>query len=297
MSRSVTVSAVQFEMRQLDGFDAFAAQIRGLIEQTDGSDIVVFPELVTEPLFTAKPGWQSDSISELGRISEYTDDYRGLFMELARARGQNILAGTHLVRKGDQLLNTAFLFTPDGTEYRHEKTHIFPAEAEWGTGEGDLLEPIDLGAVTVGIAVCYEAEIPEVSTVLSRRGAELLLIPSYTFTEAGFYRVRHTAAARCIENQVYAAHAPIAGFAGAPLSPGWARASILSPCDLGFPANGVVAEARTNVEDVITATLDLDLLAENRKTGAATTFHDRQRRNPLYRSFTTDLLPELQETP
>lgn len=295
MSRTVTVSAVQFEMRELDGFDAFAAQVRGLIEQTDGSDIVVFPELVTEPLFTTKPGWQSDPISELGRISEYTDDYRALFSDLARTRGQNILAGTHLVRKGEDLLNTAFLFTPDGAEYQHEKTHIFPAEADWGTGEGNVLEPIDLGVATVGIAVCYEAEIPEVSTILSRRGAELLLIPSYTFTEAGFYRVRNTAAARCIENQVYAVHAPIAGFAGAPLSPGWARASILSPSDLDFPANGVVVEAKTNVEDVITATLDLDLLTENRKTGAATTFYDRQRRTPLYRSFVDDLLPESKE--
>jgi predicted amidohydrolase len=55
MSRTVTVSAVQFEMRELDGFDAFAAQVRGLIEQTDGSDVVVFPELVTEPLFTGSP--------------------------------------------------------------------------------------------------------------------------------------------------------------------------------------------------------------------------------------------------
>lgn len=293
MSRTVTVSAVQFEMRELDGFDAFAAQIRGLVERTDGSDIVVFPELVTEPLFTTRPGWQSDPISKLGRISEYTDDYRALFADLARTRGQHILAGTHLVKNEDtgELLNTAFLFTADGDEYRHEKTHIFPAESEWGTGEGSLLEPIDLGVATVGVAVCYEAEIPEVSTVLARRGAELLLMPSYTFTEAGFYRVRHCAAARCIENQVYAVHAPIAGFAGAPLSPGWARASILSPCDLDFPADGVVAEAQTNVEDLITATLDLDLLAHNRKNGAATTFYDRQRRNPLYRTFANDLLP------
>jgi predicted amidohydrolase len=214
-------------------------------------------------------------------------------MTQARQRGQVILAGSHLVRNdaGD-LLNVAHLFTPTGQMYTHEKTHIFPAEAEWGTGEGSTLEPIDLGNVTVGIAICYEAEVPEVATVLARRGAELLLSPSYTFTEAGFYRVRHCLAARCIENQVYAVHAPVTGNVGAPLSPGWARASVLGPCDAGFPANGVFTEAPENVESVIRATLDLDALAENRRSGAATTFEDRKRRSALYRnSFHDELLP------
>ena len=33
----------------------------------------------------------------------------------------------------------------------------------------------------MGIAICYEAEIPEVSTTLTAMGAEVLLVPSSTF--------------------------------------------------------------------------------------------------------------------
>ncbi|MEH3135824.1 MAG: amidohydrolase [Mycolicibacterium neoaurum] len=293
MPRTLSVAAVQFEMRPVTNFAEFATQVTTLVDQTEGAQITVFPELFTESLFTIDPDWRSDPVSALGRIADYTDDYRALFADLARSRGQTILAGSHLVRgPEDSLLNVAHLFTPAGVMHTHEKTHIFPAEAEWGTTEGDTLEPIDLGHVTVGIAICYEAEVPEVATVLSRRGAELILSPSYTFTEAGFYRVRHCLAARCIENQVYAVHAPVTGSLGSPLSPGWARASVLGPCDTGFPADGVLIEAPQNVESVIHATLDLDALAENRRSGAATTFHDRQRRAGLYRnSFHEELLP------
>ena len=123
------------------------------------------------------------------------------------------------------------------------------------------------------------------ATTLTAMGAEVLLVPSYTFTEAGFWRVRHCAAARAIEDQVYVVHCPTVSHLEAPLSPGWARASVLSPCDLVFPANGVLAESATNVEDVVGYELDLDLLHENRRTGAATTHKDRGRRRELYASY------------
>ncbi|MFD3482892.1 nitrilase-related carbon-nitrogen hydrolase [Streptomyces sp. NPDC058665] len=292
MGTSLTVSAVQFELREVDGFDAFARQVRTLVDRTDGSELVVLPELFTASLFTARPGWRDEPVSALGRIADYTDDYAALFTELARVRGQVIVAGSHLVRDpdGEGVLNTAFVFFPDGSVTHHVKTHIFPAEAGWGTREGDKLTPFTVSGVSVGVSICYETEIPEISTVLARQGAELIVSPSYTFTEAGFWRVRHCAQARAIENQVYVVHCPTTGDPGAPLSPGWARASVLSPCDTGFAPDGILAETGTNVEDVITARLDLDLLRENRRTGAATTHTDRRRRCGLYRRYADELL-------
>ena len=40
-----------------------------------------------------------------------------------------------------------------------------------------------------------------------------------------------------------------------------------------------------NKEMVITATVDIDELYENRKTGAATTFRDRTRREDVYTKY------------
>jgi predicted amidohydrolase len=285
MPRTLSVAAAQFEMREVSSFEDFAAQSRALLDEAAGVRLVVLPELFTEALFTVEPGWKSDDIAELTRISAYTEAYITLFEEEARRRGQWILAGSHLVATENGHENVAFLFGPDGQRHEHSKTHIFPAESDWGTKEGDELSVVDVDGVTVGIAICYEAEIPEVTTTLTALGAEVILTPSYTFTEAGFWRVRHCAAARAIEDQVYVVHCPTVSHLQAPLSPGFARASVLSPCDLAFPANGVLAEAETNVQTVITYELDLDLLHENRATGAATTYKDRGRRRALYAKY------------
>lgn len=285
MSRTLTVAAAQFELREVASFDAWAAQVCALLDQTRDARVVVLPELVTESLFTTEPDWRDHEIAQLTRIAEHTDAYVALFTEEAARRGQWILGGTHLVQTPAAHENVAFLFGPDGEVQRHAKTHIFPAEAAWDTGEGDELTVHEIDGVIVGIAICYEAEIPEVCTTLTSMGAEVLLVPSYTFTEAGFWRVRHCAAARAIENQVYVVHCPTVSHLDAPLSPGWARASVLSPCDVVFPSNGVLAEARTNEQDAVSWELDLDLLAENRRSGAATTHKDRGRRRDLYEKY------------
>lgn len=116
-------------------------------------------------------------------------------------------------------------------------------------------------------------------------GADIIFCPSYTFTEAGFWRVRHCAHARAIENQVYFVHCPTVGEPGAPLPDGYGRASILSPCDSAWPANGIVVEAEMNEHTIITGTVDMDELYENRKSGAATTFNDRNRRKDMYAKY------------
>lgn len=293
MSTTTTfsVAAIQWELRQLADFAAFASLVRTQLDRANGADIVVFGELFTLNLLTTIPGWQALGPDQFARVGEYTGAYRDLFATEAARRGQVILAGSHLVGDPSESRNAAHLFQPDGTVTTHVKTHIFPLEAESNTREGDEITVVDLGFATVGIAICYEAEIPEISTILARRGAEIILCPSYTITPAGFWRVRHCAQTRCIENQVFFVHCSTVGHVGEPILDGLGQSSILSPCDTGFPANGVLAEARADEADVISAALDLGLLRENRRSGNAPTFEDRLRRGPFYRAHADDLLP------
>jgi predicted amidohydrolase len=261
-----------------------------LLEQANGSDIVLFPELFTIELFTTYKDWQKLPISELVRIDEFTEDYNALFAEEARRRGQYILGGSHLLQVGDRFENIAHLFGPDGSIFKHAKTHIFPAEANWSTSEGDKMEICQLPFAKIGVNICYEAEIPECSASLTEQGAEIILCPSATFTEQGFWRVRHCAQSRCIENQVYFVHCCLGGEPGAPLPNGWARSSVLGPCDLIWdnPA-GVIAQAEANREVVVTGTVDIDRLYDNRQHGAATTYKDRRRLAHLYNAWPTHL--------
>jgi predicted amidohydrolase len=291
MPREVTISACQYHVRDINGFEDMAARVRTLLDQASGSDIVVFPELFTIELFTTIKDWKNRPISELVLIDEFTNDYKSLFKQEAKKRGQFIAAGSHLVKvSDDRFENIAYLFGPDGETFEHAKTHIFPAEANWSTSEGSKMETFQLPFAKVGFNVCYETEIPECSATLAEQGAEIILTPSATFTEQGFWRVRHCAQSRCIENQVYLVHCCLGGQPGGPLPNGWAKSSVLGPCDLAWAnAAGIIAEAPANVETTVTGTVNLDLLYENRESGAATTFKDRRRRADLYRAWPSHL--------
>ena len=276
----IQITACQFRIEKAFAFGDFKKRVEELMEQVpQDSDYVVFPELLTMGLAASFPG------ADLRRLDEYTAEYKQLFSTLAKNRGQVIIAGSHLERRVSRYFNIASIFDTDGSYVEHKKTHIFPGEAEWQTSEGEELEVFSIGPVRFGMAVCYEAEIPEVSRILAGKGADIIFCPSFTFTEAGFWRVRHCAQARAIENQVYVVHCPAVGEPGHPLPNGYGRASILSPCDQAWPSNGVVVEGETNQHMVITGIVDMEELYENRKNGAATTVKDRTRRADLYARY------------
>jgi predicted amidohydrolase len=282
MPRHVSIAAANFAVRPVSSFDEFGAHCETLLNQTKGADLVLFPELFTVELFSTYSDWKSAPISELTRIDEFTGEYLAFFTEQARTRDQFIVGGSHLLKDGDRYVNVGHLFEPSGTVHTHVKTHIFPAEADWSTEEGTTVEAIELPFAKVAFNICYEAEIPECAATAAEQGAEIILCPSFTFTEFGFWRVRHCAQARAIENQVYFVHCCTGGRPGAPLPNGWAQSSILTPCDMPWTPDGIVAEATPNVEMVVRGTVDIDRLYENRDNGAAPTFRDRRRRSDLY---------------
>ena len=280
MSRTVSIAVCQFVIKPVASFDAWARQATKLLDKAKGADLAIFPELFTLSLFTTLDGWQNRPVAELTAVDRYTKAYRDLFASEAKARGQYIVAGSHLEKRRGRFLNVCYVYGPNGLVHEHEKTHIFPAESQWNTSEGTKMEAFDLPFVRTGINICYETEIPECSSSLVEQGAELILCPSFTFSEYGFWRVRHCAQSRCIENQIYYVHCATGGdMPKGPLPNGWTRSSILSPCDTPWAApNGVVAEARTNVEMVVRGEIDLDVLHLNRKNGVAPTYRDRRRR-------------------
>ena len=291
MTRKVSIAACQFVIKPVADFNAFASQAAKLMDKAKGADLVLFPELFTLALFTTQPNWQNRPARQLGWVDRYTNDYRDFFAAEAKRRRQHIVAGSHLEKSGSQFLNVSYTFGPKGLVHKHTKTHIFPAESAWLTGEGDRVEAFDLPFARVGLNVCYESEIPECASTLAEQGAEIILCPSFTFSEYGFWRVRHCAQARCIENQVYYVHCATGGdLPPGPLPNGWTRSSILSPCDTPWSTkNGVIAEAKTNVQMVLHGTVDLDKLHENRAKGVAPTFNDRRRRAVVYREWPSHL--------
>ena len=278
---TLRVAAITMSARPAASFDDHARHVRRLLDAADGADLVVLPEMSSVELLGLEPDWHRAELGAIAALARHADELLALAEHEAAARGIHLLAGTHLVDTDAGLRNVAWLVGPDGLVLAHEKTHLFPLEHGLGTGEGDALGLARVGAAVVGVATCYEAEIPEYTTALAAAGADVILCPSLTNTEAGFWRVRHCLHARTVENQVYAAHACLSGGPIGPHAGGYGRAAVLAPCDAPWPARGVLAEC-AHEEGVAVADLDLDALHANRRDGAATTHADRRRRAGLH---------------
>jgi predicted amidohydrolase len=288
-----SIATCTFVLRPLTDFGGFETHVRSVLDAAVGADLVVLPELLTTELFTLEPGWEQAAAEDFRLIARHTDRYLELFAREARERRQVILAGSQLVETEDGVRNVAHLFGPQGLLHAHAKTHLFPSEAVYGTGEGDDLAVVELPFGVVGINICYEVEIPECTAAAVEQGATIVLNPSMTLTEAGSWRVRHCAQARAVENQIYVAVAQMSGAPAGPISGCWGWSGIVSPCDAPWESpRGVLADLAPNTEGAAVADVSLDDLARVRDHGAVTTYRDRRRRADRYRAWPSHVHPE-----
>jgi predicted amidohydrolase len=266
----VKVSCVQFSYKPIKQFEEFEENIRNLMDKAKDSHFVVFPETFTLELQYIIPDYN------LGKLPKFTSQYIELFKRLSKEYNQYIIAGSHLTIENEDEYNISYLFYPDGTIFKHRKTHLFPLEAQLGVTPGNELEIIETEYGKTGIIICYEMEFPEVARTLALKGAEIIFCPSYTIGEHGFWRVRHCCQARAIENQLYIIHSCMVGSAPLGGMEGWGKSSILSPCEPPWSPMGIIAEAPVNKECVISGILDLKMLHKKRKRGAAPTLKGRR---------------------
>lgn len=182
---------------------------------------------------------------------------KALCGSLAKELGANIVAGSVLAKKGDALLNTAYVFNRLGdcvAEY--DKTHLFSLSGEGESyAAGDRLVTFPLDGVTCGILICYDLRFPELCRALALDGAKILFIPA-EWRKVATKQMRALLDARAIENQVFAALCNGCGEAfGAEFG---GNSAIVDP--LG----NVLAQAGT-VEETIYAEIDLAMQDQVRK--------------------------------
>ncbi len=195
----------------------------------------------------------------------------------------NIIGGSHLTVEQDKLFNVASLFRRDGTVEKQYKLHITPSELRWwGVSAGDEVRVFDTDRGKIAILIGDDVSFPELARIAAGKGALMLFVPFNTDIRSGYMRIRSCAAARCIENGMYAVMAgPIGNLPfvqGADIHYG--EACILTPCDVQFARDGVAEVATPNVETMVLNELDIEALRRNRLTGSVRTWMDR--RSDLY---------------
>lgn len=273
------VSAVQYHLHTIQSFDEFAKQVEHYIKtsQEFDTDFILFPEFFTTQLLSI--GNEKGEALSIQELPNFTEQYITLFTNLAKKTNMYIIGGTHVLRREDKLYNVAHLFYPDGRVKEQAKLHITPTEVqEWNMSAGDKLEVFETEKGTIAMLTCYDIEFPEIVRLAKAKGADVIFCPSCTDDRHGFHRVRYTSHARAIENQVYVVTTGTVGSLPTVdfMRANFGQAAIISPNDIPFPPQGILAEGEINHDMIITADLDLNLLYEVREKGSVTTWRDRR---------------------
>lgn len=287
----VRVAALQYFIRPVESFDAFRAQVQGLVETAADYDVklLVFPEYFTIQLMTLEdPG-----VPEPEKVRHLAKRMPGvieLMSGLARENGMYIVAGSLPMRDDgdeDRIFNDSYLFNPEGRYGVQGKLHVTRWEREdWKVSQRSGVKIFETALGRIAIAICYDVEFPEIAREAARRGCNILVVPSCTDDRQGFLRVRYCAHARCIENHLYVVHASTVG--SLPQVPSvalnYGQASILTPSDFPFARDGILAEGVVNQETMVIGDLDMEEIVHNRTFGTVLPLEDSKRTAELVRN-------------
>lgn len=278
--------AVQYRMQACVSFAEFAQRVGYFIGVAGdyACDFVCFPEFMALELLSIGPR-RLDAAEAMQTMATHAGAIDRLLTELAQRHRVNIIGGAFPRVLGDGAVrNLAGIYHRDGRIEHRSKIHATPSEgAVWGVSGGDDADVIHSDCGPIGVAICYDAEFPELVRHLTDQGALLLFVPFCTDERQGYLRVRYSSAARCIENQIYAVLAGTVGHVPRVLNMDiqYAQSCILTPCDFPFARDGIAAEAAADSEVVVFADLDLAALLEARERGTVRNLADR--RSDLYR--------------
>ncbi len=254
---TLTVSCVQLTARD----DDKPGTIKKCLELIDlaasqGAQLVILPEV-----------WTGLGYSTPDLYTEIAEPVPGpttdLLAEKARQHGLHIVGSLYARAANGTYENLAPLIGPDGVIIgSYSKTHLFDApnriDITSGIREsdkvvaGDELPVFDTSLGSIGVTVCSDLRFPEVYRVLTLRGARIIVCAS-AFLSPRLDHWEFFIRARAAENQVFVAASgqvgtePISGisFVG--------RSMIADPW-------GTVVATASDVEGVVTAHLDLDLV-------------------------------------
>lgn len=182
MGRLLTVCAAQVRPAPFDArasLAKFETEVRTIAREFPSVEMIVFPELYVtgdDPFCGEPPEHFVAEVAEAvpGPTTE-------LIGKIAAEAACWIIAGSVFERDGEDIYNTALVYSPAG-ELMASHRKMLPWRPWEALANGRELTCFDLPAGRVGLMVCYEGWFPEVARGLALRGAELIVNVSLTPT-------------------------------------------------------------------------------------------------------------------
>lgn len=238
-------------------------------------DIICFPELCVQ-------------CYSRDRSAEYAEPVPGpstrKVLEMAQENGLVVLAGLAEKSTTGKPYITQLAAYPDGRLCKYRKTHLGNSEKPYFTPGDELpVFPLD-GLATMGVCICWDLHFPEVTTILSLQGAEIIFAPHASPTIVGDRReiwLKYMTA-RAYDNAVYLAACNLVGSDGA-------GHSFCGGALVVDPRGNVVAEAFNGREEMLVTDLNpeiINTIRHRRSSSMRFSFYLANRRPELYAPLT-----------
>lgn len=174
------------------------AAVRQLVDRVqkaweDDVDVVLFPEYAWMCLERFVP--DADKLAGVARLF-----WHSLWPEIQVAlssTGKAVVLGSVPWLAPDGSMRNRAPILCDGRAGYQDKLFLTP----WETGftGGEEMRLFKLNGVTLGVVICLDIEVPELSALLRGQGVDVLLVPSATESLMGVDRIGRCASARAVE--------------------------------------------------------------------------------------------------
>ena len=190
-----------------------------------------------------------------------------LMRSMAKELGIAMVVPVYEVEQEGIFYNTAAVIQKDGTYLgKYRKTHIpHVAPGFWEKfyfRPGNLGYPVfDLGFAKIGVYICYDRHFPEGARCLGLNGAEIVFNPSATVAGLSEYLWKLEQPAHAAANGYF-----IAAINRVGTEPPWNIGEFYGSSYFANPRGQIIAQASRDKDEVLTTDLNLDEIAEVRRT-------------------------------
>lgn len=177
LKRALEVAIIQFDC-PLDKDEA-VTRIDTLVEEAAvGSDLVLLAETPFTPYTT---------VSSFFPLAEpIPGPYSDRLGRLAQRHGVYLCSGT-IERDGNQIFNTALLYSPGGDMlHKHRKVTLASCDSAGGFTAGSSIQVVETPFGRVGILICLDTIERANQQTTAELRPDLILVPSYGLAKANY---------------------------------------------------------------------------------------------------------------
>lgn len=270
--QDLKIALVQMQA-QLGKQEENLAKISLFVEKAAGLgvEIICFPEM-------SLTGYGRDMAETLALDLE-TSGVIGHLKDLADKSNMAILVGLAEKNLTSRPYITQLAVSPKGRVEKYRKTHLGKSEQPYFSA-GEQIEVFDFLKAKLGIQICWDMHFPEMTTILSLKGAEIIFAPHASPSVVGDRRAiwLKYLSARAYDNSVYIAACNLVEDDGA-------GGHFCGGALVLDPKGNVLAEDFSGKESILVTELSgssINVIREQKSRTMANSFYIKSRRPELY---------------